>query len=149
MLARLILFAIPLLTAISPAFAASPKDVAEVASMVNDKAVSVLHRRHDPVNDVDAMTFVHQHKRYTFHVGEGLLAVWVRKDGTHSREALDTFSDYGLDGIVDSGTHGRDDDKHFSSDDDVLVGPNQRPYWQERYDQAIEAALRYKRRKKK
>lgn len=69
------------------------------------------------------------------------LSVWVRPKGTRGQEALDTFSDNGLDGRVDFGIGGGKNRREFMLEP-TLKGSEHREHWQGLFDQAIKDALR-------
>lgn len=57
-----------------------------------------------------------------------------------------TFSDSAFDGDIDFGINGNSNVRYFSSGEEPHTqarGPEWREYWQERYDAAVAAAIRY------
>ena len=143
------------------AHAASQSDVAEVAAMVTDTTVPVLVRHSLFVNgefEGTEIVFIQDGMRYTlYNSGQRIsprdpnsawLAVWMRPEGTQGVASLVTFSDSAFDGDVDEGVIGRGGRVYYSSDVDPNIaaqGAQYRADYQRRYDEAIAAALRYKR----
>lgn len=149
---RGILLIVALLAA--TAQAASPEDVREVVAMVTDGRVPSL-ARHNYKNGDRSIVFVHGGRRYTlYHSGPRIdpndpqsawLSVWVRNESPS--KGVDTFTDFGSDGVVDFGLDGpRLRLFHEGRARTVPEGLNHREYWQKQYDDAIAAALAYKRR---
>lgn len=111
--------------------------------------VPVLSRKFYPEGGAQSV-FVHCGLRYTlFHTGEwreselNWLSVWVRPDGTSSLEEVTTFSDHDLDGSVDFGIRGgrATPEMREQFEREKSVGAEFCREWQDRYDQAIAAAL--------
>jgi hypothetical protein len=108
----------------------------------------------------EQIVFVQGGKRYTLYwtgdydninnrpslPTDQFLSVWVRPDGTQNTKAVDGFSDNGVDGSVNFGFKGDSPNpsgKFFEdgTDGSEAKGTEFRDYWQDRYDQAITAAV--------
>jgi hypothetical protein len=76
------------------------------------------------------------------------LAVWVRPEGTASRELIETCSDWALDGTANNGITGSPvsellfEDNTDKDDGQGTNGPEYRERWQKVYDEAIAAAVK-------
>jgi len=100
------------------------------------------------------IVFTDSHRRYTMYWSgedgpQGFLSVWVRPEGTGGQLALITFTDRGLDGLVDFGVQGPASwsdsrRKHFHKNDEASpnIGFEFRQFWQMQLDEAIAAARR-------
>ncbi len=143
-----------LVTNANVASAATAEDVQELAAAVIDVSIPALLRKtyflpSGELNGYQAV-FLCNGNRYTlYNSGERLrandpqsawLAFWVREDGTHGQETLDTFSDHGFDGTADFGIDGPRE-LEFIPDGTYATGDEHQTYWQERLDMAVSELL--------
>lgn len=70
-----------------------------------------------------------------------ILAVWERPKGTSGKSQLATYSDVGLDGVVDDGSMGDPKGTNFKSFNERQRAKALQAEFQERYDKALDAFL--------
>lgn len=96
------------------------------------------------------IVFRYEGRRYTMyasHVSDfDFLSIWYRPDGTSDDDSKETWSDHGLDGIVDDGGRGEPEGDLPPEVRQIMrreqdVGLEYLPHWQEMYTQAIGDAL--------
>lgn len=136
--------------------AAKREDVRKVIELMYERPVNgaILSRT---FQDGDAqVVFVSKGLRYTiYYTGPRdprlqFLSFWVRPNGTAKKKDVRTFTDHGLDGVVDFGLNGKNGDERarqlfesgYDSAHHKRSGEQFAAHWQKQYDLAIAAALR-------
>lgn len=152
-------------TLATPAEAATREDVARVLMFITrpDAYKKLMLKRPDVESNGLTVVFVEKGRRYSLYYvpptthtwgqSSGLLSVWVIPDDLAKRSAdlEPTFSDDGLDGVVDFGVEGpttwqEDWRKLFDSEKfapKAAKGIQYAPYWQAKYDEAIADAIHH------
>lgn len=140
----LVLFFCPIVNGVS---ATEPSDVEAVVELMYTSK-SVITRK---VYEDGSLQVVFRKGglRYTFYYHpdekDSFLSVWVRPNGTHGQKTMETFSDSTLNGRVDFGIKGGDnDERYYVSGEELLLerkGSQYEKYWQKQYDKAIKDAL--------
>ncbi len=99
----------------------------------------------------ERIVFLDHNKRYTmFWVPENkvttpYISMWVRKNGTHGQESIESCTDDALDGTVDFGIAGTGSRRRIYSSGAQYpkTGEQHRAYFQKRYNESIAAAHRH------
>ncbi len=138
-----------------PTVALPPQEV--IALMADPECVRTIVRFMDGLTATpngalsyqnNQIVFRRERARYTIYNAsetsfpslEPWLSFWERLEGTTAEEAVITYTDHGVDGIVDSGV-GHSMWRHFVNDRPPEIGLEHWPFWQESYRAAVDATV--------
>jgi len=123
------------------------EDITKVVEWAMSSSTTGLLDRSYAGNSVQIVYFANNCRYTLYYTGSGeneFLSFWVKPKGS-KKEDIETFTDYGLNGVCDFGIRfkkGPDTvKKKFSSSEDSLEGEEYAKYWQKLFNKAIADAL--------